>query len=160
MTTHQPLTRQGNIHSRGLWSVPFPREGGQWRWGTTPCPQLSCVPTGKPDRENNGTLQAILRFHVNTGRHCPYPLSKRHGPRNPQQRVVPLRAQIPQPRRWPNVHGGKGRNPHQRGSPQHLTNYIGRHIHQCENNHFNATNGNQTRTPTATHCNSTCATHH
>ena len=38
-------------HPRGVWSIPVPRKGG--RWGTTPCPQLTRVPTGKPDGKNN-----------------------------------------------------------------------------------------------------------
>ena len=121
------LNKAGKNHSGGMWSVPFPCEGG--RWGTTPCHQLSCVPTGKPDRENIGTLQAIFRFHVKTGRRCTHLPSERHGPCNPQQCIVPLQAQFPQPHRRPHVHGEKRQNPHhQRGSPQHLTNNPGRHV--------------------------------
>ena len=81
-TTHQRSARRGKIHPRGVWSIPVPREGG--RWGTTPGPQLSCVPTGKPDRENNGSLHAIFRLHGNTGRSRTHLPSERHGPHNPQ----------------------------------------------------------------------------
>ena len=147
--------------------------------GTTPCPQLSRVPTGKPDGENNGTLQAVFIFHVNTGRRCTHLPSKRHGPCKPQRcvLVVPPQAQIPQLCQRPHAHGGKRRNPHQqRGSPQHLVNNPDRHvihgggrsgclIHLCENSRFNATNANQTWKLTTAHsdanrqCNSTCTTH-
>ena len=92
-------------HPRGVWRIPVPRKGGQW--GATPGPQLSRVPTGKPNRENNVSLQAVFGLHGNTGRSCTHLPSERHSPRNPQQRVVPLGAQIPQPRRRPHVHGGK-----------------------------------------------------
>ncbi len=83
-----PQQGREKIHPRGLRSVPFPCKGS--RWGTTPCPQLSRIPTGKPDRENNGALQTIFRFYGNTGRRCTHLPSKRHGPRNPQRRVVSL----------------------------------------------------------------------
>ena len=53
-------------HPRGVWRIPVPRKGG--RWGATPGPQLSRVPTGKPNGENNGSLQPIFRLHGNTGR--------------------------------------------------------------------------------------------
>ncbi len=72
----------------------------------------------KPNRENNGAMQAVFGLHVMPRRSRTNLLSKRYGSRNPQRRVIPIRAQIPQPRRRPHVHGGKRQNPHQqRGSP-------------------------------------------
>jgi len=41
------LSKAGKIHPRGVWSIHVPRKGG--RWGTTPCPQLTRVPTYEPD---------------------------------------------------------------------------------------------------------------
>ena len=149
------------IHPRGMWSFPFPCKSG--RRGTTPRYQLSRIPTSEPNRENNEAMQAVFGLHVMPGRSRTNLSSKRHGSRNPQQHVVPLQAQIPQPSRRPHVHGGKRRNPHQqRGSPQHLSNNPGRHvirsggrtgrpIHQCKNSRFNATNAHRTRSPAAPH---------
>ena len=87
--------------------------------------------------------------------------SKRHGPHNPQRRVIPVRTQILKLRRRPHVHGGKRRNPHQqRGSPQNFPNNPGSHvicsggrtgrpIHQCKNSRFNVTNAHRTWTSAA-----------
>ena len=70
LTRGQQLTsaQQGGEknHPRGVRSIPVPCKGGQW--GTTPGPQLSCVPTGKPNGENNGSLQEVFGLHDNTGR--------------------------------------------------------------------------------------------
>ncbi len=81
-TTHHRSVRQGKIHPRGVWSFPFPRKSG--RWGTTPCPQLSRIPTGEPDGKNNGALHAVFGLHVMPGRSRTRLPSKQHGSRNPQ----------------------------------------------------------------------------
>jgi hypothetical protein len=64
---HQRSARRGKKSSKRCVEYScIPRKGG--RWGTTPGPQLSRVPTGKPNGENNGSLQPIFRLHGNTGR--------------------------------------------------------------------------------------------
>ncbi len=109
LTRERPFTsaQQGGekIHPECVWSFPVPCKSG--RWGTTPHSQLSRVPTSEPNRENNGAIQAVFGLHVMPGRSSTHLSSERHGSRNPQQCVVPLRAQIPQPRRRPHVHSGK-----------------------------------------------------
>ncbi len=120
----------------------------------------------KQTQQSKGWSYAIfLRLHVMPGRSRTHLPSKRHGPRDPQRRVIPLQARIPQPRWRPHVHGRKGWNPHeQQGNPQHLTNNPGRHVirsrgrtlspvYQCKNSSLNATNADRTRTPAATHAN-------
>jgi hypothetical protein len=100
-----PRLRQGRkeIHPRGMQSISIPSMSSQQR--TAPSAKLTCLPRGKPNRENDGAIYTFLGLHGNTkGCNTNVPC-RRHGPSNPQQCIILIRTKILQSRGRTHVHG-------------------------------------------------------